>query len=421
MNNLLNYFIEANLYLICFYLIYQFLLSRDKHFRFNRAFLLTGILFSLVLPLVSINVKATGVGTEAYMMLPVITITAVQTESVNWLQEWWYIIMVAYSAGFVLSAIRLIWQTVHIFRYLPLLNSSRQKFDGYTIISTKGEIPTCSFFKFLFWDASVDLTDKEKAQILEHELAHIRQWHSIDILFIEILRVIFWFNPAIHFLKTGIAEVHEYLADKEAMKGVGADQYSRLLSLQVFKSFDFALSNNFHKSQVLKRIYMLKASRGKSLWLNIAFLLPLVSVLIALMAFRVDSTDILSVQNSNQTSLASTISMDTVKNQSDEIYMEVDVAPEPSSGMTAFFEYIATNLKYPADAREAGIEGKVFVQFVVDTDGKVTNVQSVKGIGYGCDEEAVRVMTECPAWKPGQKDGKVVKVRIVLPITYKLG
>ncbi len=421
MNNLLNYFIEANLYLICFYLIYQFLLSRDKHFRFSRAFLLTGIIASLVLPLVSIDIRSAGIGPEAYIMLPVLTISTAQTESVDWLLQWKNVIAIIYLTGLIFAAIRLLWQITHILWYLPLLNSNRQKLNGYTLITTNGEIPTCSFFKFLFWDTTVNLTDKEKTQILEHELAHIRQWHSIDILFIEILRVIFWFNPAIHFLKSGIAEVHEYLADKEAIKDVGADQYSKLLTLQVFKNFDFALSNNFHKSQVLRRIYMLKESRGKSLWLNIAFLLPLVSVLIALMAFRVDSSDILSVQNSNQIGLANTISTDTVKNQNDEIYLEVDVAPEPSGGMTAFFEYNATNLKYPAEAREAGIEGKVILQFVVDTDGKITNVQSVKGIGYGCDEEAVRVVKDSPAWKPGMKDGKVVKVRMVLPITFKLG
>jgi protein TonB len=113
--------------------------------------------------------------------------------------------------------------------------------------------------------------------------------------------------------------------------------------------------------------------------------------------------------------------MDTVNIPNDGIYMEVDNTPEPLGGMPAFFEYVAKNLKYPSDAREAGIEGKVFVQFVVDTDGKITTVQAVRGIGYGCDEEAVRVISGSDKWKPGMKDGKVVKVRMILPITFKLG
>jgi len=421
MNSLLNYFIEANLYLICFYLIYQLLLARAKHFRFNRAFLLSGISLSLVLPLISINIQSTGVGADSYMMLPVLTISAVQSESVTWLQEWRNIIVIAYLAGFLVAAMRLLWQIAHILRYLPLLNSARQKHEGYTFITTNGEIPTCSFFKFLFWDKSVELSDHEKTQILEHELAHIKQWHSIDILFVEILRVIFWFNPIIHLLKSRISEVHEYLADQQAMREVGIDQYSKLLSLQVFKSFDFALSNNFHRSQVLKRIKMLKSAKGKSLWWNIALLFPMVSLLIAVMAFKIDSSGNSSSSTFDQAGQENQVGMDTVKIPSDEIYMEVDVAPEPLGGMPTFFEYIAKNLKYPSDAREAGIEGKVFVQFVVDTDGKITEVKAVRGIGYGCDEEAVRVISGSDKWKPGMKDGKVVKVRMILPITFKLG
>jgi len=422
MNNLLNYFIEANLYLISFYLIYQLLLASYKHFQFNRAFLLFGIMLSLVLPLVSINIQSTGLGAESYIMLPVLTITAVQSESLSLLQEWQYLIVLAYSIGFLVSSLRLFWQIAQIVRYLPLLNSTRQKLDGYTIITTNGEIPTCSFFKYLFWDKSVELNDSEKTQILNHELAHIKQWHSLDILFVEVLRVIFWFNPVVHLLKSRISEVHEYLADQHAMKEVGQEQYSRLLSLQVFKSFDFALSNNFHRSQVLKRIRMLKSGKGKSLWWNIALLVPMVSLLIAVMAFKIESTENFPLTNFEKAAgLENQIVGDTVNVPSDGIYMEVDVSPEPLDGMPAFFEYVAKNLKYPSDARKAGIEGKVFVQFVVNTDGKITTVQAVRGIGYGCDEEAVRVISGSDKWKPGMKDGKVVKVRMILPITFKLG
>jgi periplasmic protein TonB len=105
----------------------------------------------------------------------------------------------------------------------------------------------------------------------------------------------------------------------------------------------------------------------------------------------------------------------------DEIFTIVEDQPTPDGGMAAFYQFVQKNLKYPAQARRMGIEGKVFVQFVVDRDGSLTEVKAVKGIGAGCDEEAVRVISEAPKWKPGKQRGRAVKVRMILPITFKLG
>ena len=105
----------------------------------------------------------------------------------------------------------------------------------------------------------------------------------------------------------------------------------------------------------------------------------------------------------------------------DEIFTIVEDQPTPEGGMAAFYQFVQKNLKYPAQARRMGIEGKVFVQFVVDKDGTLTEVKAVKGIGAGCDEEAVRVIEGAPKWKPGKQRGRSVKVRMILPITFKLG
>jgi periplasmic protein TonB len=105
----------------------------------------------------------------------------------------------------------------------------------------------------------------------------------------------------------------------------------------------------------------------------------------------------------------------------DEIFTIVEDQPTPEGGMAAFYQFVQKNLKYPAQARRMGIEGKVFVQFVVDKDGSLTEVKAVKGIGAGCDEEAVRVIEGAPKWKPGKQRGRSVKVRMILPITFKLG
>ena len=105
----------------------------------------------------------------------------------------------------------------------------------------------------------------------------------------------------------------------------------------------------------------------------------------------------------------------------DEVFRIVEEQPSPMGGYSAFYEYIGKKLKYPAQARRLGIEGKVFVEFIVDKDGSITDVTIMKGIGGGCDEEAVRVIKDSPKWNPGKQRGRPVKVKLIVPITFKLG
>ncbi|MCG8310822.1 MAG: energy transducer TonB [Cytophagales bacterium] len=103
-----------------------------------------------------------------------------------------------------------------------------------------------------------------------------------------------------------------------------------------------------------------------------------------------------------------------------EEFVVYDQHPKPKNGMKVFYEYVNENLKYPLEAKNSGIQGKVFVEFVVDHAGKLTDVKAIKGIGGGCDEEAVRVVKEAPDWSPGKVMDLSVNVRMILPISYKL-
>ena len=98
----------------------------------------------------------------------------------------------------------------------------------------------------------------------------------------------------------------------------------------------------------------------------------------------------------------------------------VEDQPEPTAGMGAFYEYVDATLTYPEEAKADSIEGKVFVQFLVTEEGQITEVETIKGIGYGCDEEAERIMRHANSWKPGKERGNPVEVRMVLPITFRL-
>ena len=104
----------------------------------------------------------------------------------------------------------------------------------------------------------------------------------------------------------------------------------------------------------------------------------------------------------------------------DQIFNVVEKQPEFPGGQKAFLLYIQKNLLYPEQAKRMGIEGKVFVQFVVDKEGKLSEVKAIKGIGAGCEDEAVRVIRSSPKWNPGKQRGRAVKVRIVVPLTFSI-
>jgi protein TonB len=104
----------------------------------------------------------------------------------------------------------------------------------------------------------------------------------------------------------------------------------------------------------------------------------------------------------------------------EEIFTIVENQPEPVGGMSVFYEYVAKNLKYPVLARRNNIEGRVYIEFVVEKDGSLTDVKTLKGIGGGCDEEAMRIIKEAPKWNPGKQRGRPVRVKMVLPILFRL-
>ena len=104
----------------------------------------------------------------------------------------------------------------------------------------------------------------------------------------------------------------------------------------------------------------------------------------------------------------------------DEIFHIVEEQPQPNGGMKAFYDYVGQNLKYPTRASRMGIEGRVFVEFIVEKDGSLTDIKVARGIGGGCDEEAVRVIESSPKWNPGKQRGRPVRVRMVIPIYFQL-
>jgi len=114
------------------------------------------------------------------------------------------------------------------------------------------------------------------------------------------------------------------------------------------------------------------------------------------------------------------IKVEEPKEDVDQIFTIVEETATPKGGMAAFYKYVGSKLKYPPQANRMGVEGKVYVEFVINRDGTIVDVKVVRGIGAGCDEEAIRVVEGSPAWNPGKQRGKPVRQKYTLPIQFKL-
>jgi protein TonB len=115
-----------------------------------------------------------------------------------------------------------------------------------------------------------------------------------------------------------------------------------------------------------------------------------------------------------------TMQMDVQEEKVDEIFTIVEQQPEPIGGFATFYDYVGNNLKYPKLAERSYIQGRVYLEFVVEKDGSLTDIKVIKGIGGGCDEEASRIIAAAPKWKPGKQRGRPVRVKMVMPILFRL-
>ncbi len=422
MNHFITYAVESSLILIVLYIFYILFYAKDRNFQFNRFYLLAAPLLAVLLPLLHIPLFNPTTLPELQtiqqaVQLPEITVpvTTATSSGISPLQ----ILLIIYLAGAGFFIFRFIYQTILLFRIIGFSNKTTDREKGYVFVETAGKFPTCSFFSYLLWDDTLSLGEKEKEQILHHEEAHIRQRHSYDVIYLEIMRALFWFNPAIHGFKKALSDVHEYLADEQASIKIGRQSYLSLLAKQILLSFNFSVTNNFHQSQTSKRMKMIKNYHRKHpLWVKLLAVIPAIAALFFVFSCDLGNGNI----KTEETIIHNTsekIKQD-VDATNDDVFTVVEEQPVPYGGLNAFYEFISEVLNYPEEARQNKVQGKVFVQFVVDEEGNVTNVKAVKGIGFGCDEEAERAVKNSQKWKPGRQHGKAVKVRMILPITFSL-
>ncbi len=435
------YIVRVSIYLAVFALAYKMLLSRKINPEFNRYYLLfSGIGAALLGFFNGFAFTFTGsIVPNLVVDLPEIVVYAnsgyIETTSflANGLREIEIVQVLLLLSGLIVLMIVFV-QLIKIM--LLITQNPRSKFMGLTLVEIDNNTPPFSFFHWIF--VAKELTNQQDfAKIFAHENAHFKRLHSVDVLVFEFLHVLFWFHPAYYYLRNELKTMHEFEADAMALKFFDKTDYQQTLLSLSFSGGMIPISNPFNVSLIKKRMLMMnqkKRHKPAQNWLKLLILLPfmIAAILIQscsfdkkevqteprpedIMSYKVDSAG--KVTGSMVNPKEAFADAEPIEG---EIFNVVEEMPVFAGGTEAMMKFILNNIQYPEKAREKGIQGRVFVNFIIEKDGSVSSPKILRGIGGGCDEEALRVVEMMPDWTPGKQRGQAVRVSLNLPVKFSL-
>ena len=413
-----SYLFEASFCWALFFGYYTLWLKKETHFRFNRWYLLVTLIAGAILPLFQFSMPGAGESSgivQQFYAEVIVGVRAIES-SITEQGNTFSILKAFYLTGIFTSIMVLL---TGFFRILLYLKSSVIKQMGdHLLVRTEIDHAPFSFLNLLFLSTKSTLIPEEEDQIILHELTHIREKHSIDVLLTEVFRILFWFHPIVYLYQRSIRNTHEFLADAAVLETTPKARYGRLLLEQSFSGPH--LVNHFNKSQLKKRLIMMTRIKSSRLALTKYFLaIPIFALCLFLFSFSNADYPIFP---------------DATKTIEKSTYGEVDEMPrfpgceeregtvkeKETCAMNKMITFIGSNLKYPEDARKKGVEGMVVVSFVVAEDGAIKKTSITKSLNDACDKEAMRVVAAMPNWIPGNKDGRPLPVEMKLPFKFKL-
>ena len=403
------------------YGLYCLTLRRDRWLQLNLWYLLVAIGFSMVFPFIRLpnglgQASQSVASVEEYLVtmneVEISAITAPRTLGV---------MVDLYLVGVALCAVYLLFQLaaqVVIVIRLRRRHKVYRASDGFDIprgaalMLLDDDTATYSFFNHIVVGTR-GLNDDEVRCILAHESLHVRQGHSVDLLFARLLCCLMWFNPFAWLIMREIRAVHEFLADAASIGACGREGYLHLLYSQTTGTGYGHITNKFHSINIKKRIVMMNQKKTRfGAWKMLAAL-PVAAVLMVVGCKP-------AVTENPDTSVEAYASIHDMPADTTDTYLMVEAEPEFPGGMEALMKYLSENIKYPEQAKKENIQGKVYMRFVVERDGSIVDAEILRGIGGGCDEEALRVVNAMPKWEPGKQKGTPVRVQYNLPIVFKL-
>jgi hypothetical protein len=442
---MLHYILQTIVFQFIFLVVYELLLKRETFFSYNRIYLLVTPILALILPLLKISALQNAIPAENFVMLPEVFLgeapkaglgnagSTIAAKNVLF-DHWWQLIYfggLLFSLGFFFNKLRIIRQ---LFDFKPVVNTSEMK-----VVEVPDSNIACTFYKTIFLGAG--LSGKKREQILSHEMVHVRQRHTLDLLFFELLRIIFWFNPLIYIYQSRISAVHEFLADAGVVKNVKKQNYFQQLLNSAFNTEDISFINQFFNHSIIKkRIVMLQKTKSNSVSkFRFLIILPLMAAMLTYVACSSSKTG--NEQVSTQqvppppppppapeppTSVPKV--GQEMPNIPFAVVEELPVFPGCESFETRekkakcitqkINQFVNTNFNTSL-GKELGLTGlnRIYVQFKIAKNG-VVEVLGARAPHPALEEEARRVVNLLPKMTPGKQRGEEVGVLYSLPISF---
>ena len=434
MGNFLVYILKSAACLAVFYLFYKLLMSRDTFHRFNRFALLGLLVLSSLLPLVEASVNSPAAVQETMLTLEQLLLLAdIQPEgesmaaatpsaTVLWLRA----ALLVYLTGIVFFIVRNLCSLARLGRLIR--QGKREALDSYLPDRKEKNVRLVVHdhdiapFSWMHWIviARKDLEENGR-EILIHELAHIRNRHSWDLLLADLCIFVQWFNPAAWLQKQELQNIHEYEADETVLReGVNARNYQMLLIKKAVGTRLYSMANSFNHSSLKKRITMMLKEKSNP-WARAKYLYILPLAALAVTAFARPEVSAVADEISAVKVIAPAVHDSIQPNVQPAVAAPssaLDQMPEFPGGMEALNTYLRNNIRYPQEAQKAGIQGRVIIQFIVSKDGSITDAEVVESVDPQLDAEGLRLIKNMPRWKPGMRKGQAIRVKQTLPIRF---
>ncbi len=419
MNTFITYIIATVVSLGIFYGTYILLLRKEALFRFNRVYLLSGLLLSYLIPLITLLpesffrsfLKSDNGGIFRTITLAPVEISATAVNDPSIVSFAVY----AYAAGVVFFALRLIARGFSIYQLHKKCEKTLE--NNSSILWINKDIPPFSFFGFMY--LPVTLKDTQHVnEIISHEQIHINSLHSFDILITQLMQILFWFNPFIPLIENMLRENHEFEADKAVIHaGTDPVAYTRILFGQDKAAQAIILGNNFNYSLIKRRLTMFYKQSTRFARIKSFLVLPMAVSIVMIYAISCKQVNDPVAPPPPPPPPPPPTELPVT---ADEVFTVVENMPQYTGGDEARMKFLMANIKYPESAKQEGLQGTVYVSFVVEQDGQIANVKILKGIGKACDDEAFRVVSAMPKWIPGKQKGQAVRVQFNMPIKFTL-
>jgi TonB family protein len=443
----LIYLAKVALSILLLMVLFKAALAADHSFARNRFYLMGAVLWSIFVPLLTTQWSSEPVAVIAptyTINLPEFVVTAQGTSASSSI---WSnpsaLLLTIYLTGVAIFLLRMMGAYSRVLYIIA--TAKNYTIDSCNMKVTRAAIAPFAFFGWIVFPEKL-IDHRDLTKMLLHERVHSRQLHSIDLLLGELFAVFQWFNPASWMLKSLITENHEYTADR-AVIDLGVSTYEYQASLvNATVGREVVPVSHFSLILIKKRIKMMNKNRN-SAWLRVKSLLVPAAFVAALTltSFTVEmgvnnikgdkETNDPTTTKITTTQMVEATAVDTVQtisnpNDADQqednepIFITAEDMPyfgkDKAVSQNEMMKFLARTTIYPKEAAEKGIQGTVFVQFVVNKEGKVSNVKTIQSVDPILDAEAIRVAKSMPDWTPGKQNGHLVRVVFTLPVKFAL-